>query len=164
MKKKCKHILTLMLSNRKLMLLLYRLQMMLNAHLKKDTLERYLVLLLRFGHERMCNLYESIGIRGLNVSNISGDLLMLSNVTFDEQVLPTTHGQLKPPLGKHHLKVLYTVGGLENLRVNHRIDRRQEHQSTLRNLLGSDLWYCSPIGIKLQLNERHIDDCFVMQK
>ncbi|PWA70380.1 SAPS domain-containing protein [Artemisia annua] len=102
MKKKCKLILTLMLSNRKLMLLLYRLQMMLNAHLKKDTLERYLVLLLRFGHERMCNLYESTGVRGLNVS---GDLLMLSNVTFDEQVLPTTHGQLNPPLGKHRLKI-----------------------------------------------------------
>lgn len=30
---------------------------------------------------------------------------MLSNVTLDEKVLPTTHGQLKPPLGKHRLKV-----------------------------------------------------------
>lgn len=62
------------------------------------------MLLLRFGHGRMCNLYESTGARGLNVSNVSGDLLMLSNVTLDEQVLPATHGQLKPPLRKHHLK------------------------------------------------------------
>lgn len=30
---------------------------------------------------------------------------MLLNVTLDEKVLPTTYGQLKPPLGKHRLKV-----------------------------------------------------------
>nr|GFD31862.1 serine/threonine-protein phosphatase 6 regulatory subunit 3-like isoform X2 [Tanacetum cinerariifolium] len=34
----------------------------------------------------------------------AGDLLMLLNVTLDEKVLPTTYGQLKPPLGKHRLK------------------------------------------------------------
>ncbi|PWA98638.1 ribosomal protein S7e [Artemisia annua] len=34
-----------------------------------------------------------------------GDLLMLLNVTLNEKVLPTTYGQLKPPLGKHRLKI-----------------------------------------------------------
>ncbi|KAJ9555612.1 hypothetical protein OSB04_010226 [Centaurea solstitialis] len=33
-----------------------------------------------------------------------GDLLILLNVSLDEKILPTTYGQLKPPLGKHRLK------------------------------------------------------------
>lgn len=33
------------------------------------------------------------------------DLLLLLNVSSDEKVLPTTYGELKPPLGKHRLKV-----------------------------------------------------------
>lgn len=35
----------------------------------------------------------------------TGDLLMLLNVSSDEAVLPTTYGELRPPLGKHRLKV-----------------------------------------------------------
>ncbi|KAL8204731.1 hypothetical protein R6Q57_010354 [Mikania cordata] len=35
-----------------------------------------------------------------------GDLLMLLNVSLDDKVLPTTYGQLKPPLGKHRLKIV----------------------------------------------------------
>ncbi|PIA37367.1 hypothetical protein AQUCO_03000157v1 [Aquilegia coerulea] len=35
-----------------------------------------------------------------------GDLLMLLNVSSDERVLPTTYGELRPPLGKHRLKVV----------------------------------------------------------
>ncbi|KAK8570679.1 hypothetical protein V6N13_103083 [Hibiscus sabdariffa] len=34
-----------------------------------------------------------------------GDLLMLLNVSSDEKILPTTHGELRPPLGKHRLRV-----------------------------------------------------------
>lgn len=30
---------------------------------------------------------------------------MLLNVLSDEKILPTTYGELKPPLGKHRLKV-----------------------------------------------------------
>ena len=30
---------------------------------------------------------------------------MLLNVSSDEKVLPTTYGELRPPLGKHRLKV-----------------------------------------------------------
>lgn len=30
---------------------------------------------------------------------------MLLNVLSDDKILPTTYGELKPPLGKHRLKV-----------------------------------------------------------
>lgn len=32
-------------------------------------------------------------------------MLILLNVSSDEKVLPTTYGELRPPLGKHRLKV-----------------------------------------------------------
>lgn len=35
----------------------------------------------------------------------AGDLLMLLNVSSDQKILPTTFGELRPPLGKHRLKV-----------------------------------------------------------
>ncbi|KAK6138098.1 hypothetical protein DH2020_028162 [Rehmannia glutinosa] len=35
-----------------------------------------------------------------------GELLMLLNVSSDENILPTTYGQLRPPLGKHRLKIV----------------------------------------------------------
>lgn len=35
----------------------------------------------------------------------AGDLLMLLTVASDSKVLPTTYGELRPPLGKHRLKV-----------------------------------------------------------
>ncbi|XP_027342210.1 serine/threonine-protein phosphatase 6 regulatory subunit 3-like isoform X2 [Abrus precatorius] len=34
------------------------------------------------------------------------ELLMLLNVSSDEKVLPTTYGELRPPLGKHRLKIV----------------------------------------------------------
>jgi serine/threonine-protein phosphatase 6 regulatory subunit 3 len=34
-----------------------------------------------------------------------GDLLKLLDITSAENVLPTTYGCLRPPLGKHRLKV-----------------------------------------------------------
>ncbi|KAL2938346.1 Serine/threonine-protein phosphatase 6 regulatory subunit 2 [Bienertia sinuspersici] len=37
------------------------------------------------------------------------DLLMLLNVTSDEKILPTPYGELRPPLGKHRLKVLFSL-------------------------------------------------------
>ncbi|CAA2987516.1 serine threonine- phosphatase 6 regulatory subunit 3-like isoform X1 [Olea europaea subsp. europaea] len=33
-------------------------------------------------------------------------LLLLLTVSFDEMILPTTYGELKPPLGKHRLKIV----------------------------------------------------------
>ena len=35
----------------------------------------------------------------------AGELLMLLSVASDSTVLPTTYGELRPPLGKHRLKV-----------------------------------------------------------
>ncbi|CAH8387080.1 unnamed protein product [Eruca vesicaria subsp. sativa] len=35
-----------------------------------------------------------------------GDFVKLLNATSDEKVLPTTYGQLKPPLGSHRLKIV----------------------------------------------------------
>uniref|UniRef100_A0A7N1A0A7 SIT4 phosphatase-associated family protein n=1 Tax=Kalanchoe fedtschenkoi TaxID=63787 RepID=A0A7N1A0A7_KALFE len=41
-----------------------------------------------------------------------GDLLMLLNVSSDDTVLPTTYGELKPPLGKHRLKIIEFIAVL----------------------------------------------------
>ncbi|XP_006846781.2 serine/threonine-protein phosphatase 6 regulatory subunit 3 [Amborella trichopoda] len=41
-----------------------------------------------------------------------GDLLMLLNVSSDESVLPTTYGELCPPLGKHRLKIVEFIAVL----------------------------------------------------
>ncbi|KAJ8430386.1 hypothetical protein Cgig2_032125 [Carnegiea gigantea] len=41
-----------------------------------------------------------------------GDLLMLLNVMSDEKILPTTYGELRPPLGKHRLKIVEFIAVL----------------------------------------------------
>lgn len=41
-----------------------------------------------------------------------GDLLKLLNVSSDDKILPTTYGQLKPPLGKHRLKIVEFIAVL----------------------------------------------------
>ncbi|KAI7747098.1 hypothetical protein M8C21_006786 [Ambrosia artemisiifolia] len=41
-----------------------------------------------------------------------GDLLILLNVSLDEKVLLTTYGQLKPPLGRHRLKIVEFIAVL----------------------------------------------------
>ncbi|KAI4322271.1 hypothetical protein L6164_021982 [Bauhinia variegata] len=41
-----------------------------------------------------------------------GDMLMLLNVSSDEKVLPTTYGELRPPLGKHRLKIVEFISVL----------------------------------------------------
>lgn len=47
-----------------------------------------------------CPLYEQDFL-----SSTAGDMLMLLSVASDSKVLPTTYGELRPPLGKHRLKV-----------------------------------------------------------
>lgn len=42
----------------------------------------------------------------MTIFAIEGDLLKLLDVSASEVVLKTTFGSLKPPLGKHRLKVL----------------------------------------------------------
>ncbi|KHG05028.1 Serine/threonine-protein phosphatase 6 regulatory subunit 3 [Gossypium arboreum] len=41
-----------------------------------------------------------------------GDLLMLLSVSSDEKILPTTYGELRPPLGKHRLKIVEFIAVL----------------------------------------------------
>ncbi|CAH8361260.1 unnamed protein product [Eruca vesicaria subsp. sativa] len=41
-----------------------------------------------------------------------GDMLMLLSVTSDSKVLPTTYGELRPPLGKHRLKIVEFIAVL----------------------------------------------------
>ncbi|TQD86741.1 hypothetical protein C1H46_027696 [Malus baccata] len=41
-----------------------------------------------------------------------GDLLVLLNVSWDEKTLPTTYGELRPPLGKHRLKIVEFIAVL----------------------------------------------------
>ncbi|CAA7030967.1 unnamed protein product [Microthlaspi erraticum] len=41
-----------------------------------------------------------------------GDFVALLNVTTDEKVLPTTYGQLRPPLGSHRLKIVEFIAVL----------------------------------------------------
>lgn len=42
---------------------------------------------------------------------------MLLNVSSDEKVLPTTYGELRPPLGKYRLKVVIINMNLEPLYI-----------------------------------------------
>ncbi|KAG7947211.1 hypothetical protein I3843_14G082200 [Carya illinoinensis] len=41
-----------------------------------------------------------------------GDLLALLNVSSHEKILPTTYGELRPPLGKHRLKIVEFIAVL----------------------------------------------------
>ncbi|XP_057526692.1 uncharacterized protein LOC130805885 [Amaranthus tricolor] len=41
-----------------------------------------------------------------------GDLLKLLNVSSDEKILPTPYGELRPPLGKHRLKIVEFIAVL----------------------------------------------------
>ncbi|XP_022728983.1 serine/threonine-protein phosphatase 6 regulatory subunit 3-like isoform X2 [Durio zibethinus] len=41
-----------------------------------------------------------------------GELLMLLHVSSDEKILPTTYGELRPPLGKHRLKIVEFIAVL----------------------------------------------------
>ncbi|CAN8241643.1 unnamed protein product [Cochlearia groenlandica] len=41
-----------------------------------------------------------------------GDMLMLLSVASDSKVLPTTYGELRPPLGKHRLKIVEFIAVL----------------------------------------------------
>jgi serine/threonine-protein phosphatase 6 regulatory subunit 3 len=39
-------------------------------------------------------------------------MLVLLSVTSDSKVLPTTYGELRPPLGKHRLKIVEFIAVL----------------------------------------------------
>ncbi|XP_068664556.1 uncharacterized protein [Aristolochia californica] len=72
---------------------------------------------------RSQHLYESVV--PVNPETISamlpklGDLLQLLNVTDNENVLPTSYGELRPPLGKHRLKIVEFIAVL--LKTGHHV-------------------------------------------
>ncbi|KAM3376170.1 hypothetical protein P3S68_014884 [Capsicum galapagoense] len=42
----------------------------------------------------------------LGSNTLSRDLLKMLNISSDDKILPTTYGELRPPLGKHCLKIV----------------------------------------------------------
>ncbi|XWS53284.1 hypothetical protein CRYUN_Cryun11dG0143900 [Craigia yunnanensis] len=70
-----------------------------------------------------------------------GDLLMLLNVSSDEKILPTTYGELRPPLGKHRLKVVEFIAVL--LRTgNEAVEKELVSSGTIQRVL--DLFFEYP--------------------
>ncbi|KAJ9178115.1 hypothetical protein P3X46_010026 [Hevea brasiliensis] len=70
-----------------------------------------------------------------------GDLLMLLNVLSDDKILPTTYGELKPPLGKHRLKIVEFIAVL--LRTgNEATERELVSSGTIKRVL--DLFFEYP--------------------
>ncbi|KAJ9698105.1 hypothetical protein PVL29_007281 [Vitis rotundifolia] len=75
-----------------------------------------------------------------------GDLLMLLNVSSDEKILPTTYGELRPPLGKHRLKIVEFIAVL--LRTGNEIAEKELVSSgTIQRVL--DLFFEYPYNNSL---------------
>ncbi|XP_012476409.2 uncharacterized protein LOC105792397 isoform X1 [Gossypium raimondii] len=70
-----------------------------------------------------------------------GDLLMLLNVSSDEKILPTTYGELRPPLGKHRLKIVEFIAVL--LRIgNEAAEKELVNTGTIQRVI--DLFFEYP--------------------
>ncbi|KAF8726896.1 hypothetical protein HU200_019377 [Digitaria exilis] len=70
-----------------------------------------------------------------------GDLLKLMDITSSENVLPTTYGSLRPPLGKHRLKIVEFISVL--LTIGSEIAEKELiSQSAIRNCI--DLFFQYP--------------------
>ncbi|XP_039004245.1 serine/threonine-protein phosphatase 6 regulatory subunit 3-like isoform X2 [Hibiscus syriacus] len=75
-----------------------------------------------------------------------GDLLVLLNVSSDEKILPTTYGELRPPLGKHRLKIVEFIAVL--LRTgNEAAQQELINSGTIRRIL--DLFFEYPYNSAL---------------
>ncbi|KAM3399106.1 serine/threonine-protein phosphatase 6 regulatory subunit 3 isoform X1 [Capsicum galapagoense] len=72
-----------------------------SVHVNPDTIDAMLPKLAHL--EKFSNFYSTYG---------TGGLLELLNVSSDEKVLPTTYGELRPPLGKHRLKIVEFISVL----------------------------------------------------
>ncbi|XP_015581310.1 serine/threonine-protein phosphatase 6 regulatory subunit 3 isoform X2 [Ricinus communis] len=64
-----------------------------------------------------------------------GDLLMLLNVLSDEKILPTTYGELKPPLGKHRLKIVEFIAVLLKM-GNEATEKELVSSGTIKRVIG----------------------------
>ncbi|KAM6578887.1 hypothetical protein CsatB_030724 [Cannabis sativa] len=75
-----------------------------------------------------------------------GDLLMLLNVSSDEKCLPTTYGELRPPLGKHRLKIVEFIAVLLRS-ANEAAERELVNSGTIRRVI--DLFFEYPYNNQL---------------
>ncbi|KAK1373602.1 serine/threonine-protein phosphatase 6 regulatory subunit 3-like [Heracleum sosnowskyi] len=72
-----------------------------------------------------------------------GDLLTLLNVSADDKVLPTTYGELKPPLGKYRLKIVEFIALL--LKTGNEVAEKELVRSgTIRRVI--DLFFEYPFN------------------
>ncbi|TQE04682.1 hypothetical protein C1H46_009665 [Malus baccata] len=84
-------------------------------------------------------------------SGCPGDLLMLLNVSSDEKTLPTTYGELRPPLGKHRLKIVEFIAVL--LRSgNEEAEKELVSSGTIQRVI--DLFFEYPYNSSLH---HHVD-------
>ncbi|XP_076894155.1 uncharacterized protein LOC143546356 [Bidens hawaiensis] len=105
------------------------------------------------------NLYEStVQINQETVGAMLpklGDLLILLNVSLDEKVLPTTYGQLKPPLGKHRLRIVEFIAVLLKTR-NEIAEQELISSGTIQRVL--DLFFEYPYNNALH---HHVESIIV---
>ncbi|XP_065865021.1 uncharacterized protein [Euphorbia lathyris] len=84
-----------------------------------------------------------------------GDLLMLLNVMSDEKILPTTYGKLKPPLGKHRLKIVEFIAVL--LRIgNEATEKELVSSGTVKRVI--DLFFQYPYNNALH---HHVESIII---
>uniref|UniRef100_A0A7N0RDC2 SIT4 phosphatase-associated family protein n=1 Tax=Kalanchoe fedtschenkoi TaxID=63787 RepID=A0A7N0RDC2_KALFE len=86
-----------------------------------------------------------------------GDLLVLLNVSSDERVLLTTYGVLRPPLGKHRLKIVEFIAVL--IKTGYEVSENELVSSgTIRRIL--DLFFEYPYNNSLHHHvESIINSC-----
>ncbi|KAK9676713.1 hypothetical protein RND81_11G094800 [Saponaria officinalis] len=87
-------------------------------------------------------MYETpIGVNPETVSAMLprlGDLLNLLIVNSDENILPTTYGELRPPLGKHRLKIVEFIAVLLKA-GNQAADKELMNSGTIKRVI--DLFF-----------------------
>ncbi|KAJ7981005.1 Serine/threonine-protein phosphatase 6 regulatory subunit 3 [Quillaja saponaria] len=82
-----------------------------------------------------------------------GDLLILLNLSSDEKILPTTYGELRPPLGKYRLKIVEFIAVL--LRTGNEVAEKELIDSgTIRRVI--DLFFEYPYNNSLHLHVESI--------
>ncbi|KAJ8768612.1 hypothetical protein K2173_023516 [Erythroxylum novogranatense] len=94
---------------------------------------------------RSQNIYEApIPVNPQTISSMLpklGDLVILLTVSSDEKILPTTYGELKPPLGKHRLKIVEFIAVLLET-GNEATEKELVNSGTIKRVL--DLFFEYP--------------------
>ncbi|GFZ13133.1 SIT4 phosphatase-associated family protein [Actinidia rufa] len=84
-----------------------------------------------------------------------GHLLMLLNVSSDEKVMPTTYGELRPPLGKYRLKIVEFIAVL--LKTGNEVAEKELVSSgTIQRIL--DLFFEYPFNNSLH---HHVESIII---